>query len=146
VTRIDRARLENGVFPHRCQIATRFSDLDQIGHVNNVAAAEILQEGRALFVRAAGLLTGDPRPQVVVASSLIEFASDLLSPDPVEVSTGLLEIGRTSFRLGQIARQGSSIGLYAEIVQVLRDAQGPLPIPADWRTKLESLRINTAER
>jgi acyl-CoA thioester hydrolase len=144
MTRIDRARLQEGVFPHRCEIATRYSDLDQLGHVNNVAAAEILQEARARFVAAADLTWGNPRPQVVVASSLIEFVSDLTSPEPVEVSTALLEIGRTSFRLGQVARQGRGIGLYAEIVQVVRDAQGPMPIPDDWRTKLESLRLTSS--
>jgi acyl-CoA thioesterase FadM len=72
--------------------------------------------------------------------------SDLVSPDPVEVSTGLVEIGRTSFGLGQIARQGHGIGLYAEIVQVLRDAQGPPAIPTDWRNKLESMTVNFVER
>jgi hypothetical protein len=42
--------------------------------------------------------------------------------------------------------ESHGVGLYAEIVQVLRDDQGPMVIPADWRTKLESMRVNAAER
>ena len=45
MTRLDRRRLEIGVFPYRCQVATRFADLDQLGHINNVAVTGILAGG-----------------------------------------------------------------------------------------------------
>jgi acyl-CoA thioester hydrolase len=142
MARIDRARLDKGVFPHRCEVATRWSDLDQLGHVNNVAAALILQEGRYRFVIHTGLPFDTPdRHQLVVASSHIEYAADLLSPQPIEVSTGVLEMGRTSFRLAHLARQAERTGIYAEIVQVVRNAQGPAPIPDEWRSRLERMMI-----
>ena len=31
--RIDRARLNRAAFPYSCQIETRFSDLDILGHI-----------------------------------------------------------------------------------------------------------------
>ena len=140
MTRIDRRRLENGVFPYHCQVATRFADLDQLGHVNNVAVTGILAEARYGFFLAFDLISG-VHSRVVVAASIIEFGGEMLCPDPVHISVGLLEIGRTSFRLGQIAIQNSRIGAYAEIVQVMRNDDGPLPLPSEWRTKLETLKV-----
>ncbi|MFT4046430.1 MAG: thioesterase family protein [Solimonas sp.] len=138
--RIDRARLQRGAFPYRCEIATRFSDLDVIGHVNNVAAADILMEGRNRFLHHSRIFESE-RTQLVVASSLIEYAADLLHPQPIEVSVGVLEIGRSSLRLGHIAWQNGRTAVYAEVVQVARDANGPVPIPDAWRAILEPMRI-----
>jgi acyl-CoA thioester hydrolase len=143
MARIDRARFESGLFPHRYAVATRYSDMDSLGHVNNVAAAEILQEARHRFILAADFMAYAERgPQLVVASSLIEYAADMMTPLPIEVSTGLLEMGRTSFRLAHVGRQADRIGVYAEIVQVVRDSQGPVPIPDEWRAKLEGWKVN----
>ncbi|HET8880640.1 MAG TPA: thioesterase family protein [Solimonas sp.] len=138
--RIDRARLTRETLPFRCEIATRFADLDVIGHVNNVAAAAILQEGRNRFIHHCELFKL-AHAQLVVASTLIEYAGDLLHPAPIEVCVGVLEIGRSSVRLGQIAWQHDRVGVYAEVVQVTRDERGAAPLPDAWRTRLEAMRI-----
>ena len=65
----------------------------------------------------------------------------MLWPQAIEVSTGVLDIGRTSFRLGQIARQQDMTGAYAEIVLVMRDEAGPAPLPEAWHGKLDALKI-----
>lgn len=140
--RIDRARLSRAAFSYSSQIETRFSDLDILGHVNNVAASALLQEGRNRFHHHCGLLRIEDK-QVVVASTLIEYAGDLFHPDPVEVCTGVIEIGRSSMRLGQIGLQNGSIGIYAEVVLVARDASGPTPLPQVWRDRLEAMRLLT---
>lgn len=138
--RIDRTRLTRDALPFRCQIATRFSDLDVIGHVNNVAAAAILQEGRNRFLHHCALFKL-AHAQLVVASTLIEYADDLFHPQPIEVGIGVLNIGRSSLRLGQIAWQGDRIAVYAEIVQVTRDERGPVPMPDAWRGPLDAIRV-----
>ena len=140
MARLDRARLENSSYPFSCEVQTRFSDLDTLNHINNVAMADILQEARLRFVFATHVKSGVQR-QMVVAASLIEFASDMLYPDPVQVSVGILEVGRSSFRFGQIARQKGRIGAYAEFVMVTRDSQGPVLIPDEWRAALDGLMI-----
>jgi acyl-CoA thioester hydrolase len=137
--RIDRSRLERGL-PFGCQVATRYSDLDVIGHVNNVAVAMIFQEGRNRFFRSFEHIRA-VRCDIVVASLNIEFASDLFHPDPVEVSVGVLEIGRSSFRLGQVATQNGRVGAYAEVVQVARDGNGPMALPESWRVWLETVKV-----
>lgn len=138
--RIERARLERGVNFFTCQVATRFSDVDRVGHVNNVAVAAIFQEGRNRFIHAIDLM-GAARCDLVVASLHIEYSNDLYHPDPIDVSVGVLEIGRTSFRLGQVARQHGRIGAYGEVVQVARDGSGAVTLPEAWRAKLESMKI-----
>jgi acyl-CoA thioester hydrolase len=145
MSRLDRARLENGTYPFHCEVQTRYADLDMLSHINNVAMADILQEGRLRFVMSTDVKSGLQR-QMVVAASLIEFATDMLYPDPVQVSVGILDIGRTSFRFGQVARQKGRVGAYAEFVMVTRDSQGPVPIPDEWRAALEGLRIKYSEQ
>ena len=140
--RIDRARLQRDAFPFHVDIATRFADLDVIGHVNNVAAAGILMEGRNRFIHHSEIYK-NAHAQLVVASTLIEYAADLLHPAPIEVSVGVLDIGRSSIRLAQIAAQEGRIGVYAEIVQVTRDDKGSTAIPEAWRPLLEALRMRS---
>lgn len=138
--RIDRARLDSGVFSHRFEFGTRFSDMDKVGHVNNVAVADLLQEGRNRFIHAVGLMTAAPSP-LVVAALHIEFAGDLYHPAPVEVCVGVLDIGRSSYRIGEIIRQDGRIAVYAEVVQVARNEAGASALPQAWRPLLERARI-----
>jgi len=140
MSRIDRARLDGAALPFHIVVPPRFSDLDTIGHINNVAVALILQEGRIRMLHANELADGR-QLHLVVASLHIEFAADLLYGTPIEVACGILEIGRTSFRVGQVARQDGTAGAYAEVVLVTRDGGGPVPVPEAQRAKLEQLRI-----
>ena len=141
MARLDRARLTDGTFPFHCEVATPFTDVDVLGHINNVAMAAIFQEARACFARAFDLTNVIRGRRVVVASVTIEFADELFHPDPVQVSVGVLEIGRTSYRLGQVARQNGRIGAYAEIVLGASDKTGTVPFGEEWRAKLESLKV-----
>jgi acyl-CoA thioester hydrolase len=139
--RLDRARLEKGIFPFQCEVATRFADIDRIGHVNNVATASILQEARARLAHEFDFAKVRKGQGLVVVSLTIEFVSDMFHPDPVQVSAGLLEIGRSSYRLGQIARQNGRICAFAEAVQVASDKNRSAPFNDEWRDKLKSLLI-----
>ena len=141
MARLDRVRLTSGVFPYVCEVPTRFTDIDVLGHVNNVAAAAIFQEARARFSHACGLVGVMNGLALVVASMTIEYADEMRHPDPVQVSVGLIELGRTSYRLGQVARQNGRIGAYAEIVQVASSNGASAPFGEAWRAKLESLKI-----
>lgn len=138
--RIDRAPLANGTFRYCFEFGTRFSDLDRVGHVNNVAIADLLQEGRNRFIHAVNLMNAGPAP-LVVASLNVEFAADLYHPDPVQISVGVLDVGRSSFRLGEVIRQNGRIAVYAEVVQVARGETGSAAMPDAWRPLLEAARI-----
>jgi acyl-CoA thioester hydrolase len=145
VARIDRRRLDGADFPTSMTIATRFSDLDVQGHVNNAAAAVLLQEARAGLNRAAAVSELREGLRPVVASLLIEYAGEMHHPEPVEIATGVLEIGRTSVLIGQVGRQGGRTTLYAETVLVMTAGAGPTPIPDSLRAAYERATIRPAE-
>ncbi len=138
--RIDRERLQPEHFPFSFEMQTRFADLDKVGHVNHVNLLAFFQEGRNRCIYAFDLLSAAPS-NIVVAALNVEYASDLYHPDPITIYTGLLDIGRSSFRVGQIACQNGRIGAYAEVVQVSRNAQGSTALPEPWRPILERMMI-----
>jgi acyl-CoA thioester hydrolase len=141
MARIDRSRLEGARFPQVEQVPTRWGDLDMQGHVNNAAATVILQEGRVRFNRAASLpsAVGDLRAMVVGLT--VEYAAELHYPEPVEVQTGIVAIGRSSFTVGQIVRQAGRTAIYAESTMVMASASGAAPLPDAFRASLEALHV-----
>ena len=141
MARIDRQRLEAAAFPVTLEVATRFDDLDMQGHVNNAAAVVILQEARASFNRSVGLhaFMGDHR--LMVASLTVDYAGEMFHPAPIEVATGVLALGRTSFTLAQVARQEGRPRLFSQAVMVIANADGPAPIPPPLRAAFERLVI-----
>jgi acyl-CoA thioester hydrolase len=141
VARIDRRRLEGAAFPVTTTIQTRFDDIDAQGHVNNAAAAVILQEARVALNHAARAQELSPDLRPVVAALSIEYAGEMYHPNSIEVSTGILAVGRSSVTVGQMARQGDHITLYAETVLVMLDSAGPAAMPDDLRAAYEGLLI-----
>jgi acyl-CoA thioester hydrolase len=141
VARIDRRRLDGAALPMSMTVATRFSDMDVLGHVNNAAAAVLLQEARAGLNREAGYYEVRDGLRPVVASLTIEYAGEMHHPMPVVIETGVLSVGRTSLVVGQIGRQDGRITLYAETVLVMTDGKRPTPIPDLLRAAYERVLI-----
>ena len=141
MARIDRERLDGGVFPLAMEIQTRFADIDAQGHVNNAAAAVILQEARVGLNQASQLIDfrSDVRP--VVAALSIEYAAEMFHGAPIEVLSGVLKVGRTSVTIGQLARQNGRPSLYGETVLVALGPEGPAEIPPALRDAYEKLLI-----
>jgi acyl-CoA thioester hydrolase len=137
MARLDRRRLETAKFPVVTQVPLRYGDLDIQGHVNNAAAAVILQEARGDFWRTTREeeMLGDFR--MIVAALNIEYAGEMYFPGTLEVRSGIVELGRTSVVIGQIVRQNGHPTVYAETVLVMTDANGPTPVPQKLRTLYE---------
>ncbi|GLR68242.1 thioesterase [Acidocella aquatica] len=142
MARIDRPRLDAATFPIVIDIQTRYDDIDMQGHVNNAAAIVILQEARAKFNVTAGLglLLGDVR--AMVAALNVEYAAQMHYPEPVQVHIGVLSLGRTSFTITQVARQNGRSALYAEVVMVIADANGPTALPTEIREAFQRLCLS----
>ena len=145
MARIDRRRLDGADFPTTMTVATRFSDMDVLGHVNNAAAAVLLQEARTGLNHQAGYSELREGLRPVVASLTIEYAGEMHHPGPVEIETGVLSLGRTSLVVGQRARQGGRVTLYAETVLVMTDGERPTPIPDSLRAAYERVMIRPRE-
>lgn len=141
MARIDRKLLDSATDPVVIRIPPRYDDLDMQGHVNNAAAAVILQEARGGFNQAIGMRDALEGRRVVVAAVSIEYAGEMGYPAPVDVAIGVLAIGRSSVTLWQVARQEGISKLYAEAVMVFTHPDGPATIPDRLRSAYEKVLI-----
>ena len=144
MARIDRERLDGAVFPVSATIHTRYDDIDSQNHVNNAAAAVILQEARVNLHYAAHRTDLSVDLRTVVAAVTIEYAGEMLHPSAIEIGTGILKIGRKSVTIAQRASIEGRPTLYAETTLVFTDDAGPVEIPAALRLAYEQFLIRTA--
>jgi acyl-CoA thioester hydrolase len=142
MSRIDRQRLAAAELPVVSRIATRFADLDSLDHVNNAAAAVLLQEARFDVFREAGQRAAGVR--TLVAALYIDYVGEMFVPGIVEVRSGIATIGRTSAVLAQVARQDGRTTMFAETVMVTADENGPVPHPDGLRALYERLSARWA--
>ena len=141
MARIDRDRLKAGAFPVLMTVDTRFADLDVQGHVNNSAAVTLLQEARAQLHRVAQLAELREGLRPMIAGLCVEYAAEIHYPGPLDIHGGILSLGRTSYVIGQVARQAGRDCLYAEVAVALADENGPAPLPVALRESFEKLKI-----
>lgn len=84
----------------RVPVHRRFSDLDPLGHVNNVVFHDYLQEGRVGLLRDLDFVRGPDFSQVVVTQELTHRKPLLYAPEPVVVEIWVERIGNSSYTLG----------------------------------------------
>lgn len=126
----DPTLLDTTRYPYSCTIEPRFGDLDVNMHINNVAMAGILEDGRVRFNRATEYRDSLAELIVMVASIQIEYLGQGHYPDPITVHSALECTGRTSMGLVQLMTQGERIIAFARSVLVTVDRAGrPAPLP-----------------
>jgi len=128
----DPALLNPARYPFRCDVTTRFSDLDFNWHVNNVGMSDLFQEGRVRFHAACGWKPGLEGNAPMAASIALDFLGEARHPEPVTIQAGLLEIGRTSHTLCELATQGDVIVAFAKVVMVCVKDGRPTENPASF--------------
>jgi acyl-CoA thioester hydrolase len=138
--RIDRQRLDAATWPSTYRMPVRFVDIDTQRHVNNSGAVVYLQEGRIAF-DAELEMHHDPGEGTVVVSAMVEYADEMLWPGEVEVDTGVVDIGRTSFTLAQRIRQSGKSCIFALVSLVRVGPSGTEPLTPGMREKLERGRL-----
>ena len=116
----------------RRPIQVRFSDVDMLGHVNNVRYFDYVHEGQV------EVLTGvfqearlEGQVDTVVARTEMDHHGQLnLRPEPYDVWSRVAAVGRTSVTLESEIRDGDRVMARARVVEVNVDADGK---PAPWR-------------
>lgn len=135
--------------PHRFLIRTRTSDLDWLGHVNNVVYGAYLQEARMdIILRWRGALR-HPTQDTVVARVEIDFREILNHRDePVAVDTRVERIGTTSYTFAHEIRDPDGDVVHARgrsvLVQVDNATMKPTPVDASLRAYLEEFAVGSA--
>lgn len=137
--RIDRTRLQNAVLPIRIKLGTRFADLDFQGHVNNVAFAGLFQEASNHCNTANIRPHLPPGVNILVGTLCVDYVGELHHPSIVEISTGVLEIGRSSYVIGHRMQQDDRIAAFCEVSFILGGTAGSVPLPDSVRRSLEAV-------
>ncbi len=134
---------------HRFLFRTRTSDLDWLGHVNNVVYGAYLQEARMdIILRWRGGLRHATQ-DTVVARVEIDYREILNhSDEPVAVDTWVERIGTTSYTFAHEIRDPESEVVYARgrsvLVQVDNATMKPTPVDDSLRAYLAEFADGSA--
>lgn len=134
----DPALLDPAVYPHVCEVTTRFADLDINNHINNVAMAAIIEDARVRFHVASGFAKAIPAgSQTMVVSLTIDYLAQAYYPHPLKVHSGLSAVGERSLRLRHLLTQNDRPVALAEAVAVHVVGGKAAPLPENLREMIE---------
>lgn len=144
--RPDPALLDSARYPFSSTIEPRFGDLDVNMHINNVAMAGFLEDGRVRFHRDSGYREGlagsdGNRLSSMIASVAIEYLGEAHYPDPVTIHCAVEDTGRTSHRLIQLVTQGGRLVAFCRSTMVTVGQDGPAPLPARFTEQTARWRL-----
>lgn len=127
-------------FRHRTRLEVRLGDLDPFGHVNNAVIATYVEQGRVLYLRDV-LGTGvDPVSMPFILAMLkIDYLSQVMFSDTVEVGSRVDWIGRTSIGMSHLlVNQDGRELARSDAVLVAFDygIEKPMPVPGEWRATM----------
>ena len=137
---------DRAAFRRFVPIATRWSDNDAYGHLNNVVYYSLFDTAVNAILIEAGLLDPTTSPIIgVVVETNCRYYSSLAYPDLAEVGVAVEHLGRSSvrYRLG-VFKAGEPLAAAAgrfTHVYVDRRTNGPRPIPEGHRALMETLVI-----
>jgi acyl-CoA thioester hydrolase len=137
---------DQAAYRHWTTDHARFGDTDRFGHVNNAVFATFCETGRVTVIHDPGRPLTPPGHIFVIAKLTLAFRAEMHWPGQVEIGTGLLRLGRTSFTLGQALYQAGACTATAESVLVLIDniTRRAAPLPEATRAILRDYAIGDA--
>jgi acyl-CoA thioester hydrolase len=130
-------------FPGRATDLIRFGDLDPQGHVNNTVFATFFETGRVMLLREPNNRLNPPGATSVLARLDINFLKELHWPGAVEIGTGTVEIGRSSYSFLQAIFHEGECAATGRATMVMIDAttRRARPLPEEVVARLEALRL-----
>ncbi|MFA5632330.1 MAG: thioesterase family protein [Porticoccaceae bacterium] len=122
------------------EITPRYTDLDTLGHINNVATADLMQETRIHFIHrildhSASDFNGDHR--VVVVSQLLNYLEEIHYPATLKVGVAVYAVGNSSFTLSQLLMQADKPAAWCRCVMVRSENHVSTPIADDIKRVLK---------
>ena len=139
-------RRDAGLYPHSCQLQTRYTDEDRLGHVNNIAVAAYFDEARARFSRQMFERMGEAAPaRIVTADSRVSYLAEVFHRDGVEIRTGILRIGTASYDLAQALFQDGQCAALCTTTFVQASREGASPLSPALRALLTEALIPVPE-
>jgi acyl-CoA thioester hydrolase len=135
-------------YPSLTSADIRYSDLDRQGHVNNAVFATFSEVGRVAFMYDPAKPLASEGRSFVIARLLIDFRAELFWPGTVEIGTGVVRVGRSSFTLAQgMFSEGRPVATTeATIVMVDKETRRSTPLPPKTLDVLQSLMLADASQ
>ncbi|GGC04179.1 hypothetical protein GCM10011494_23310 [Novosphingobium endophyticum] len=129
----DPALLDPARYPFSCTIETRFSDLDVNMHINHVALAGMVEDGRVRFHQKIGYSDLLVNQSSMVANLQVDFLGEGQYPAAIAVHSAVGEVGRTSHRIINLVTQDGRLIALAQTTIVAVGPDGPSPLPDRFR-------------
>ena len=129
------------IFTNRLPIQLRFSDVDVIGHVNNIIFLQYYDTGKAAYMtELLGRSISWQEVDTVVANIDCAFIAPIFWGEKIEVLTACTYIHDKSFHLLQMLRNSvtGEVKSLCETVMVSfdPDTQKAAPLSEEWRKVL----------
>jgi len=123
------------------EITPRFRDTDAMGHINNAVYVTYLEVARQAYWQALDDQSDYRRVPFILAGVKIDFRSEALVKETLELAIRCAWIGNRSFGFEYEIREKTAARLVVEAssVQVCYDytAKQSMPVPDDLRRRLE---------
>jgi acyl-CoA thioester hydrolase len=126
---------------HKIPVQIRFSDIDGIGHVNNVKYNEYFDIGRLHYLEEVfgRTLNWGDRQTLVLVHTEADYRHPTFLYDTVEVHTSVTEIGERSIRMKQRIVDTHGV-VRVEGLSILStfdmETGKSFPIPEEWKEKM----------
>jgi len=114
-------RLNPANYPQVFDLRATFGDMDSLGHLNNVALARMLEEGRvSLTIALVGtryLVHPGTEFKLFLANTAIDYVSQGEYPGNVTVASAITNMGRSSLhQAGALFQNGQCIALAQSVL------------------------------
>lgn len=139
----ERDLTDRRLFPSWARDILRYGDTDRQGHVNNVAFATFCETGRVAMLYDWQNPMAPPGCSFVIARLILDFRGEIFWPGKVDIGTGVLSIGNSSFTLAQGVFVEERCVATSEAVIVLTDesTRRSTPLPQSVRDRLARLAL-----
>ena len=127
-------------FGHWTGVTIRFSDEDNLGHVNNVAIAAYVEASRTMLIHRFLLREKYPDPNSLLVHVELDYLAAFRYPGSIDVGARVERVGTKSFATGYGLFAGERCVATARSVNVFFDMvkRSSVAPPGDVRALLES--------
>jgi acyl-CoA thioester hydrolase len=131
--------------PLKLEIRIDWSDIDLLGHVNNLAILRYVQAARIQLLETIGLMQNETGIKIgpILASLSCQFRKPLFYPGEVQVHSSVDQINNSSFRIHHTVFDCSDEKVAAEAHDIIVvfdfDTQHKVTIPQELRARIEKV-------
>jgi acyl-CoA thioester hydrolase len=129
---------DRATYAHWSKDKVRWGDQDGSRHINNVAYAEYLENARTELLIARIVMHKAKGAHIVVRRVEIDYLGQGRYPGAIEVGTCVVDIGESSFTVGQGIFMGDQCLATGETVHVHHGGGERVPLSAAMRDALEA--------